>query len=249
MVFGARFVTGLAAMVVLGGGVEALACGTFDVASVKVNISGAGGGYPVLAPGGRRFSATNQLMVELILFAYDVAPGQIAGLPGGAVKERYDIEASCEGPMTKEQLPRMLQALLAERFHLVVHREVKEQAVYVLVPTKGGVKLRPAADEGGKTGLKQNGYRFTFTNAAMSNLVDVLSQVTGRKVVDGTGLGGRYDFTLSYAPAVDGQGLAEDGSPDSVFTALREQLGLNVETQKSPVTFVVVDRIGRLIPN
>ena len=90
----------------------------------------------------------------------------------------------------------------------------------------------------------------------MSKLVGVLSQVTGRKVVDRTGLRGQYDFTLSYAPDHGGAGregsnisTGAEGFPDSVFTALREQLGLNLEAQKSQVDFIVVDRLDRLIPN
>jgi len=104
-------------------------------------------------------------------------------------------------------------------------------------------------------GPRQRGYSFTFTNAPMSNLVGVLSQVTGRKVLDRTGLRGHYDFTLSYAPdrgaGREGPNVspAADSFPDSVFTALREQVGLNLEEQKSQVDFIVVDRLDRLIPN
>ncbi len=188
--------------------------------------------------------------------AYDVSPLQISGIPSAFSGERYDIEATCEQPMMKEQLPRMLQTLLAERFHLSIHRELKEQPVYALTLGKGGPKLHAASDKSGKPGLRQSGYSFTFTNAAMSNLVGVLSQVTGRKVLDKTGLRGQYDFTLSYTPDRGGgvreesnASPAADGFPESVFTALREQLGLNLEAQKSQVEFIVIDRLDRLIPN
>ena len=239
----------LLAIASFSNGLKAQSCTTFEVASIKLNTSGAGGGYPELAPGGRRFTATNQLIVELVMFAYDVSPLQISGIPidFSHFPERYDIGATCEQPMTKEQLPQMLQALLAERFHLSVHREMREQPVYALILGKGGAKLRETSHEGERPGLRQNGHSFTFTNAAMSNLVGVLSQLTGgRKVLDRTGLSGKYDFTLSYAPD---SGDAADGLPDSVFTALREQLGLNLEAQKSQVEFIVVDRLDRLIPN
>jgi uncharacterized protein (TIGR03435 family) len=246
----------LSAIAGFSSGLEAQSCSTFDVASVKLNIGGGGGGYPELAPGGRRFTATNQLMVELIMFAYDVSPLQISGIPSAFSGERYDIDATCEQPMTKEQLPHTVQALLAERFHLSVHREPKEQLVYVLIPRKGGPKLHESSQEGGKPSLRQSGYSFTFTNATMSNLIGVLSQVTGRKVLDGTGLLGAYDFTLSYAPDRDGAppnrsdvAPAADGFPVSVFTALREQLGLDLESRKGRVESIVVDRLGRLIPN
>lgn len=257
MTTAARLVVCLLALASFSGRLKAQSCSTFDVASIKLNTSGPEGRYPAeLAPGGSRFTATNEFMVELIMSAYDVSPLQISGIPSAFSGERYDIEATCEQPMTKDQLPHMLQALLAERFHLSIHREPREQPVYVLIPGKGGPKLHESSHESGEPGLRQNGHSFTFTNSAMSNLVGVLSQVTGRKVLDGTGLRGQYDFTLNYAP--DGGGAAREGSnvspaadsfPESVFTALREQLGLNLEAQKSQVEIVVVDRLDRLIPN
>jgi uncharacterized protein (TIGR03435 family) len=244
------------AIAAFSGGLEGQSCSTFDVASIKPNTSGDGGGYPELAAGGRRFTATNQLMVALIMFAWDVSPLQISGIPSAFSRERYDIDATCEQPMTKEQLPHMLQVLLEKRFHLAVHRELKEEPVYVLIPGKGGPKLHESSNEGGKPGLRQSGNSFTFTNAGMSNLVGVLSQVTGRKVLDRTGLRGQYDFTLSYAPNGGGAGREgsnisppDDSGPDSVFTAVREQLGLNLEPQKSQLEFIVVDHLERLIPN
>lgn len=250
-----RLVFGLLATAFFGNGLKAQSCDAFDVASIRLNTSGAGGTNPGLAPGGRRFTAGNQLMVELIMFAYDVSPLQISGIPGAFSQERFDIEATCEQPMTTEQLPRMLQVLLAERFHLSIHREIKEQPVYLLIRGKGGPKFHESLDEGGKPGVRQKGYSFTFTDAAMSNLAGVLSQLTGgRKVLDRTGLGGNYDFTLSYVPDSGDAGRgalspATDGFPDSVFTALREQLGLDLEAQKSQVEFIVVDRLDRLTPN
>ena len=84
----------------------------------------------------------------------------------------------------------------------------------------------------------------------MATLIDVLSQVAGRKVLDKTGLNGQYDFTLSYAPdRADANGEKSDSLPDSVFTALREQLGLDLEAQRSQLEFIVVDNIEPLIPN
>jgi len=145
--------------------------------------------------------------------------------------------------------------LLAERFHLSIHRELREQSVYALILGRGGPKFHETSDKGGKPGLRQRDYSFTFTNAPMSNLIGVLSQVTGRKVLDRTGLSSRYDFTLSYAPdsgsgrAGSNVSPAVDGFPDSVFTALREQLGLNLQAEKAPIEFIIVDRLDDLTPN
>jgi len=249
-----RLVVCLLAIASFGGEIRAQPCDKFDVVSIKVNTSGGGGGYPELAPGGRRLIATNQYMVALIMFAWDVSPLQVSGIPSAVSRERYDVEATCEQPMTKEQLPHMFQMLLADRFHLAIHRELKEQPVYVLIPGKGGPKLHQSSNEDGKPGLRQSGHSFTFTNAMMSDLAGALSQVTGRKVLDRTGLQGPYDFTLSYSPDRGGAGRegvssAADSFPDSVFTALREQLGLNLESQRSEIEFIVVDHLEPLIPN
>jgi uncharacterized protein (TIGR03435 family) len=144
MVRAARLIFGLFAIACFGSEPSGQACSAFDVASIKLNTSGLGGGYPELAPGGRRFSATNQLIVMLIMYAYDVSPLQISGIPSTFSKERFDIEATCEQPITKERLPHMLQVLLAERFHLSVHRELKEERVFALVVGKGGPKFHEA---------------------------------------------------------------------------------------------------------
>lgn len=117
------------------------------------------------------------------MFAYDVPPLQISGIPSAFSQERYDVQATCEQPITNEQLPHLLQVLLAERFHLSIHRESKEQTVYALVLGKAGPRLHETAHAGGKPTLRQSGHRFTFTSAGMSNLVGVLSQLTGRTVV------------------------------------------------------------------
>jgi uncharacterized protein (TIGR03435 family) len=252
----ARLVVGLLAIVSFGGEIRARPCDKFDVASIKVNTSGGGGSYPELGPGGRRLIATNQYLMALLMFAYDVSPLQVSGVPGAFFQERYDIEATCEEPMTKEQLPHLLRSLLEERFHLSIHRELKEQPVYALIVGKGGSKLRETTHESEQPGLRQVGHSFTFTRATMANLIGVLSQVAGRKVLDKTGLSAQYDFTLSYAPDNNGEG--RDGSnvspeadsfPFSVFTALREQLGLDLDSRKSQVEFIVVDHIEPLIPN
>jgi len=246
----ARLAVGLLAIASFGGEIRAQPCDKFDVASIKMNISRDGGSNPELAPGGRRLIATGQYLMALLMFGYDVSPLQVSGVPSDFFQKRYDIEATCEEPMTKEQLPHLLRSLLEERFHLSIHRELKEQPVYALIVGKGGSKLHGTTHESEKPGLRQAGHSFTFTNADMSILISVLSQVTGRKVLDKTGLRGQYDFGLSYAPErSDASGDGSDRFPESAFTALREQLGLDLESQRSRIEFLVVDHIEPLVPN
>jgi uncharacterized protein (TIGR03435 family) len=241
---------GLLVIASFGGEIRAQSCDRFDIASIKVNTSGGGTSYPEPAPGGRRVIATGQYLMALLMFAYDVSPLQVSGVPETFFEKKYDIEATCEEPMTKAQLPHLFQTLLEERFHLSMHREVKEQAVYALIVGKGGSRLRETRHENESPGLRQAGHSFTFTNATMANLVSVLSQVAGRKVLDKTGLSGRYDFQLSYAPDRGGANdERSDSLPDSALTALREQLGMDLVPQRSQMEFIVVDHIEPLIPN
>jgi uncharacterized protein (TIGR03435 family) len=87
-------------------------------------------------------------LAELIRVAYRVKPYQISG-PDWMASERFDVLAKLPEGASREQVPEMLQALLAERFKLTVHRESKEHAVYALVVGKNGPKLKespPDAD-------------------------------------------------------------------------------------------------------
>jgi uncharacterized protein (TIGR03435 family) len=191
------------------------------------------------------------------MLAYDATPRQISGVPSSFDREGYDIEAKCDHPMTKEQAARMLQTLLADRFKLVVHRETKEQPIYALIVGKSGPKLQGSPP--GDTGLpemKRIGSRFVFKRAPISTLTLILSQQVGRTVVDKTGLSGRYEFTLEYGLERAGGGRSEEREPapnpdglPSVFTALQEQVGLKLESQKGPVEFIVVDHAEKLSGN
>jgi uncharacterized protein (TIGR03435 family) len=220
---------------------------SFDVASVKLNKTGGRGGYPGLAPGGQRFTATNLPLFALIMLAYNVTPRQISGVPSSFNTEGYDIEAKSDRPLKQEQALGMLQTLLADRFKLTVHRETREQAIYALVVGKGGPKLHESPGES-TPDIQKTGGGFVYKNTPMSVLTLILSQSLGRTVVDKTGLSGRYDFSLEYARDRVGRGVLEgrepapdtDGLP-SIFTAVREQLGLKLEPEKGPVEFIIVD--------
>jgi uncharacterized protein (TIGR03435 family) len=95
---------------------------------------------------GKRVDIGNFGMMQLICKAYDVKSYQVTGpswmLGAGLAGQRFDIVANLPEGATKEQVPQMLQALLAERFKLVIHRESKDQAVYALVVAKGGAKVK-----------------------------------------------------------------------------------------------------------
>jgi uncharacterized protein (TIGR03435 family) len=131
----------------------------FEVASVRENKSGgqATSNFPLdrgnvdFSTGGV-FSATNQSLVTLLIFAYKINISEFRGglmrrLPGWAMTEKFDINARAEsGKPTKEDMRLMLQSLLEDRFKLKAHREKREMPVfglYLTRPAKTGPQLKP----------------------------------------------------------------------------------------------------------
>jgi len=240
---------------------------TFEVASIKPANPDARGGSIRLMPGGG-LSMTNIPLQAMITFAYDVRDFQVSGAPGWAGTENFDVIARTErsapdGPedpakMTDEQrktvrdqVAERLRALLADRFQLVVHRETKEQPIYALGVSKNGAKLKEPKEAGPRQGMSMGRGRLEGFAAPLEMLGTTLSNALGRPVVDKTGLAGKYDFVLEWTPDV-GAGAAVGPDAEKVqaagltgptiFTALQEQLGLRLESQKGPVQVIVIDR-------
>jgi uncharacterized protein (TIGR03435 family) len=140
----------------------------------------------------------------------------------------------------------MLEALLADRFHLKVHRETKEMPIYALVVAKNAPKLKesPAEAEFSMSfGGRGQTIELKVSKGTMSRLATQLSNDGGRKVVDMTKLTGNYDYTLSYVD--DRRAVAPEQDGPSLFTAIQEQLGLRLESQKGPVDVLVVDHADK----
>jgi uncharacterized protein (TIGR03435 family) len=162
-----------------------------------------------------------------------------------------------------DQMRERLRALLADRFQLTIHRETKDAPVYALVVGKNGSKLQ-AAEEGkdGPRGMRMGRGQLTGMSAPLSMLANTLSSQLGRPVLDRTGLTGKYDFKLEWTPD-PGQGDGPPGGlppgieapppPDpngpSLFTAVQEQLGLRLESQKGPMEMIVIDRVEKASEN
>ena len=100
--------------------------------------------------------------------------------------------------------------------------------------------------------------KITATDAQLSMLVTTLSRDLGRTIIDKTGLTGNYDFTLEFAPEEGGPqqpgagaeaGGAPPASPSdsapSIFTAIKEQLGLKLDSTKGTVDVIVIDHIEK----
>jgi uncharacterized protein (TIGR03435 family) len=238
-----------------------------EVASVKKH-TGQQGGAARFTVSGSNVTVVALQMHDLIVEAFNLKPYQLSGeqdwMGGGSSladmvsrsrgADSYDISAKAEGDaaLTRDQGRVILQAVLAERFRLRVHRETKELPVYALVVGKNGPKLKESAPDAKFTaGFEMRpSARMTNTKTPMARLAEFLSIQADRPVVDRTGLAGAYDFTLEWN-LTDGQQSAvgtpkdADSSGPSLFTAVQEQLGLKLETAKAPIEILVIDHADK----
>lgn len=243
--------TGMMA-VVLAHGQEKPARLTFDVASIKHSQPEwiVGGIKPL--PGGTGYTAQNVTVKLIISLMYKVPMQQITGGPDWLNTDRYDIEARNDHSYNIDDLHTMFQNLLADRFNLRFHKEIKEGPVYALLVDNSGLKM--TADGKGQDLkipiLPGRDNEFIGTKVPMQYLCWFLGQQLDRPVIDQTGLENSYDFTLKFAPElppdIPKENLpAEFQDRPSIFDALKRQLGLRLEPQKGPVEHYVIDHIEK----
>jgi uncharacterized protein (TIGR03435 family) len=220
---------------------------TFEVVSVRRNLNG--GPNTQIRLSGERFTATNASLKTLIRNAYDVLPFQLAGGPRWMDTDMYDIMATTGTgvAITQDQLPLLLRSLIAERFQLTVHWETRETTIYALVLDKGGPKFGGGSDTqkpGINTRKGPGKAEMKGTGQPISILAGNLGNQLGRMVLDKTGLQGVYDWTLEWDPDP-----TVDSTSPSLLTALQQQLGLKLESQKGPMQTLVIERAERASEN
>jgi uncharacterized protein (TIGR03435 family) len=246
----------------------------FDVVSVRPNKSDNGMMRTMFKPDG--YSATNVSPKMLIQMAYGIRQDLISGGPDWVESAGYDFDAKVAGPdvevlkkLSFEQRRSMLRPVLADRFKLKVHTEIKQLPVFELVVAKSGSKLKEATpgdtyangikgpDGVGRAGTMRMGPgQLTGQGLPITSLVNMLSQELHHTVIDKTGLTGKYDLELTWTPdqgsdpmfkGTDGAQQRADAAPDasgpSIFTAVQEQLGLKLQSTKGPVETLVIDHI------
>lgn len=216
---------------------------SFEVATIKpTSPTERGNGYWSL-PGIGRFSAHSVSLQFLIQMAFGVEADQISGKPSWLDSDFYDVEAKPEEgiELSREELKSRLQNLLIERFHLAAHFETKMVRGYALVAAKGGPKLQlTKGDHFPGFRVHTGAGHLEGLNWSMPFLATMLQRVTGLKVADQTGITGSYDIKLEFAPE-----LQTDSSSPSLFTALRETLGLELKAQQVPMQVLVIGHVDR----
>ncbi len=220
----------------------------FEVASVHPHrATGNDPSDRQVLPGGR-FVATATTVRTLIRIAFGTDDNRISGAASWIDNETFDIDAitADHAEVTSpQQFQQVLLALLEDRFQFKFHREQREAPVYWLEVDKAGKlgpALKPTAPDAKQSmSNNPNGSRMTMkaTKVSMADLAAVLRRQAGRPVEDHTDLKGDYDFQIDWAPEE-----APDSTDPSLFTVLKEQLGLKLEPAKGSIETIVIDQIA-----
>jgi len=252
----------------------------FEVASVKPSksVDNTRGG---LFSAGGRYSAAGIPLRSVIISAYEIDPVRLSGGPEWLDSQGFDIDAKAEagsiaaGALDRDRLHRlhlMLQALLHDRFQLIVHRETKQGPIYELVVAKGGFKLQALKDVdcevlnrtvenpgcGDFTRSSRNG-SLTGPKVEMRDVAWMLPMLMDRPVTDKTGIAGYFNIDLRWTIRTDSGIEVTDGRQAgrdrkevgpafqglTIFAALEQQLGLKLEAKRGPIEIVVIDRVER----
>lgn len=238
----------------------------FEVASIRPSKSGESFGY--YRPDPNRLSITNMSVVDLVGLAYRMPINRVIG-SDWLRTERFNITATFEAPSSgSARWAVMLQNLLAERFALRQHKETRRTSVYVLTTARSDGQLGPqlvAMKEcvepprvtpgcGGLAYPRVDGGVSIIARRTWASLqlAEILPDEVGRIVVDETKLSGWFDVRLQWASgaaALPSTAPPADVELPSLFTALREQLGLKLEAAERPIEMIVIDKAERPTEN
>lgn len=256
----------------------------FDVISVKVSDPNSNlmGCCPFSAS---NFVAYSTTLETLIGFAYNIptvqvqrlnpkisistsrrASPSIIGGPEWIHSTRFDISAKSDSetldkwkhlpPEKRDAFVRsMVQAMLADRFALTIHRTEKLRPVYTLVVSRGGSKLISSRSTPEIPGNKQHSSDVSpwhLDNGSirgrgvslgdLASMLWIQPELENRRVIDKTGLDGTFDITLLWTPELS---RTEGEGRPGLFTAIQEQLGLRLQDARALVDVLVVDSVTK----
>jgi uncharacterized protein (TIGR03435 family) len=225
----------------------------FEVTSVKP-FTGPNSGSSGIKTSHGRLDATNVTLQRCIVGAWGVSPSQLSGGPDWINTDRFDISAKADQPVADDSVfMLLLRGLLADRFRLVLHMESRPMQAYVLEVGKAGpnatglrkTALQDSADSSSTTNGTNTQTSITARKASMDLLAKILARELRQPVIDRTGLAGNFDFTLSWTPDRMGATAPADSDLPTIFTAVQDQLGLRLRSEKLPIDVLVVDRAER----
>jgi uncharacterized protein (TIGR03435 family) len=221
----------------------------YDVISIHPIENPQGGMWGQFGEQG--FRARGWSISGIVAAAYTIPVQRVVGLPKWLDTAQYEIYAKMDGSNSNQLSDydphvhnRRLQSLLRDRFHLRAHFEQRIMRVYCLEFEKSGSKLQPASSAGTSTTMRRG--HLSMSGETVSGLAVQLSSILGTEVQDKTGDTKKYDIDLQWH--VDSAPEDNAFQPE-LFTALKEQLGLKITTQKAPLGVLVVDSIDHPTPN
>jgi uncharacterized protein (TIGR03435 family) len=214
----------------------------FEVASIKPIDRTGVPGHGNVAFSGPRVNFNGYTLTGLIMYAYDMRSYQISGGPSWMGSDTFMIAAKAEGNAAPavEDVRKMLQTLLADRFEIRLHNETREAKVYLMEPAKTGFKLEQS--KAPKTTMSMGPGHLTMGKATAAQIASLLSSVLNRPVLDRSGAAGEFDFALESPDIMMGRmAPSEDNPGPSIFTAIQEQWGLKLEPSKGSIETLVID--------
>lgn len=183
-------------------------------------------------------------MIDLIRIAWGIDADKVVGGPNWLEFDRFDVAAKAPPSTPPATVNLMLQALLADRFRLALHKDTRPFPVFALT-IKGKPKLKEG-DGSGESGCRsQSPSTYTCGNMTMAAFAAALRRMAGDylpdPVVDSTGLKGAWNFDLKWTPRSRVTQVGSDRI--TIFDAVEKQLGLTLERQEAPEPVMVVDRV------
>jgi uncharacterized protein (TIGR03435 family) len=193
-------------------------------------------------------------------------------IPAWVMSDRFDIEARAQGNPDKDQMRLMMRSLLADRFKLRIHFETRQVPVFalgLLKPGRTGPTLQPhpadypcstvpAASQNQATGQfpvlcgglfpmppgapgRQHMGARRVTMEFIANSLSAMGQLE-RPAIDRTGLSGNFDFAIEWEPE-SGADAQRDPAGPTFLEALKDQLGIKLESQKGPAEVIILDHV------
>ena len=215
----------------------------FEVAVIRPSEIAGDSGLQLFEGG--RLLVTNEPVQLLIRIAFRLQDAQISSGPSWVASDRYDVEAKTGRPerIRPVEMSPLMQSLLADRFSLKFHWETRTIDVLTLRTDKGELRVKPkAAGEVNSmnSSTEPRGSRLIATATSLTLLAGYIGNRLGKIVLDKTELGDEYNFTLEW-----GSDDTTDPSVPSLPTALREQLGLRLQSERAPMPVLVIDSVAR----
>lgn len=231
----------------------------FEVASIKPTPPNTKSTGVRPAPGGKRYVGSGIPLRSYLYVAYQVRPEQIAGGPNWVDSELYDLNAEADQVTSIENLHIMLQNLLTDRFKLQFHFEKKVMQAYLLTVDKNGPRNLTAhpSPSAGEVVLDQSvgpGLNKWHAHCAPMNFFTWrLSQTVPDPIINQTALEGCFDFDLNFVreqfPSSPGVPPLGSVVGPSIYDALKNQLGLKLDSNKALVEVMVIDHAARPTEN